>query len=846
VRPIQFTLSLFLSIHLAFGALITSTNAQQSPSVIAPAAVAIVIEAGFNAYAKSSAWMPLRISLDNTGDALEGKLQLISEKTTDIFERFEQPVSLAKGARREVTMYVPASASTFEVKLIVNGQAIASATPTVRQLGETDRLIVVVSDPADAFNFLGDARVPYGGRTVITQMQAAQLPDRTAAFDSADVLVFNNVDTGALNNQQRAAIRAWVVAGGYLLFNGGTGAALSLAGFGDTAPARPSTNLIGGSPRAFRQFMAPAALGELPDDLVLNVPSVLLQLNPNAKTVIGAAETPLVARLELGRGQIDQLAFDATLAPMRDWPGRAPLFAALIGGRVDLPESVGALREDSLPAQTASALPAAALPSVLLVGGFLLLYVLVIGPLNYIVLRKINRLSWAWFTIPAVVVAFTLAGVLTGFRLRGNAPQVHRLNVVMGDARSPDARTFSLLGLFAPRRTQVDLEVERDLAELVTDPRTPRVLMGDAAFTAGEPGTMNNLAIGGSDVRAVYARGEGEIPPLVADLKLLLVQSHTVSATFYPTLRGTLRNPSSATLKDCTLYVGKDYQALGDIAAGGTRDASVTMYLGEPQPAMNLRNARLGRDRYYRGPYYYRGTRSARASTPPGTTSLPSPGSTAPPFDLAGEPTTSGLVNWRDFPRGDNLTQEAGHGLVYAVLGDERIGVGAYVACWAETETASARVAGAEYTDRSLLLWRVPVQSVLAEKGMQLPPDVFSWSLFASGTSANFGLSLEAGEHIIDLTPWLDIRPSSSAISLTLETAFDGTASSALKRTEIEIFDYRALKFVPLTDDADSLSGSDIFAGPYLSPAGDIRLKFILQDDTVTLSDIGVRVMVIE
>jgi hypothetical protein len=228
---------------------------------------------------------------------------------------------------------------------------------------------------------------------------------------------------------------------------------------------------------------------------------------------------------------------------------------------------------------------------------------------------------------------------------------------------------------------------------------------------------------------------------------------------------------------------------------------------------------------------------------------LPSPGSTAPPFDLAGEPTTSGLVNWRDFPRGDNLTQEAGHGLVYAVLGDERIGVGAYVACWAEAETASARVAGAEYTDRSLLLWRVPVQSVLAQKGMELPPDVFSWSLFASGTSANFGdqgLALEVGEHIIDLTPWLDIRPSSNAISLTLETAFDGTASSALKRTAIEIFDYRAQKFVSLTDDASTLTGRDVFAGPFLSPAGDIRLKFILQDDTVTLSDIGVRVLVME
>jgi hypothetical protein len=863
VRRISTSLTSLLralpTIILTLGLL--AAPAVAAPAVAAPASaskpaqtassVTLIIEAGFNAYAKTSTWMPMRISLKNTGEAFEGTLVLVSEKTTEVFERFEQPVALAKGAKRDVTMYVPASASTFEVKLFVNDQVITTATPTVRQLAETDRLIVAISNPADAFNFLGDTRVPFGGRTVVAQMQAQHLPDRTAALDSVDVLLFNNVDSGALSLPQRAAIRAWVLAGGYLLFNGGSGAALSLQGFAAVVPAQPGTTLIGGSPNAFQQFMAPAALGEMPDALVLNIPSVQLQLNPNAKTVIGAPETPLVARLELGQGLIDQLAFDATLAPMRDWPGRTPLFAALFGGRVDLPSTIGAIREDALPAQTASALPAAALPSVLLVGGFLLLYVLVIGPINYIVLRRFNRLSWAWVTIPAVVVAFTLAGVLTGFRLRGNAPQIHRLNLMMGDARSSDGRSFALLGLFAPRRTEVNLEIDRDLAELVSDIRTPRTLVEGASFRVGEPGTLSNLTIGGSDVLAAYSRGESDMPPIEAKLALEFAASSSPSP--YPTIRGTLRNPSSTLLKDCTLLAGKDYQALGNIEPGGTRDAIVTLFLGKPQPAMNLRSARLGRDRYYRGPYYYRGTRASRASAPISTGTATSPGTTAPPFDLVGEPVTNGLVNWREFPRNDNLTQEAEHGLVFSVLGDERIGAGVYVACWVEGVadgiSASARVPGAEYTDRTLLLWRVPVQSALAEKGALLTPDVFAWSLFASGTSANFsdqGLALEAGEHLIDFSPWLDVRPSGNAISLTLTTAFENTPSSALKRTSIQIFDWDAKKFMPLADDADVLTGIDDFSGAFLSPSGNIRLKFIVQDDTVTLSDITVRAVLLE
>ena len=801
--------------------------------------ISLVVEGGFNSYTKSNAWLPLRITVENTGDAFEGELVVTNDKTADAPERFAQPISLAKGARRQVTMYVPASASSFEIQLVVGGQVITSATPLIRQLADNDRLIVVVSDPPDAFNFLGDLGVPYGGRSLIALMQAAQLPDRTAAFDSVDVLVFNNVDTSALTPAQHDAIRAWIVAGGMLLLNGGPGAGLTLSGFADIAPARPGQGLIGGTPLAFRQFIAPSVLGAMPDDLILNVPSVQLQLNPNAKTLISAKETPLIARREFGRGRVDQLAFDATLAPMRDWVGRGQVFATLIGGRVDLPSAVGALREDSLPGQTASALPAAALPSVLLVGGFLILYVLMIGPLNYLILRRFRRLSWAWITIPSIVLAFTLAGVLTGFRLRGNASQLHRLNLVMGDARLPEARSFSLLGLFAPRRTEVDVEMGQDLAEQVADVRTPRSISSEAWFSTGDPSVMHNLAIGGADVRPLYARGETSLPTIQADLRFVPPKG----PSGYGTLQGKLSNPSDVPLKECTLFAGHDYQVLGDLPARGSLDANVTLFLGKPQPAMNLRNARLGRDRYYRGPYYYRSLRSGRASAPPSTNTSSSSNST-PPFDLQGDLTTSGMVNWKDFGR-NSLTQEAEHGLVFSTLGDERIGVGAYVSCWTDAPTSSIIVSHAEYTDRSVLIWQVPVQGGLAEADMWLPPDIFAWDIVASSSSVGFideGLALEAGQHIIDISPWMDLRAANSVISLTLETNFESTPMGALQDAALYAFDWRAQQYVPLAQSLRELMNTEVFSGAFLSPAGSIRLRLDVKGEMVTMSDLVPRV----
>ena len=843
-----FRIFLTLLLFTALTTAIVAATAQANTPAIAPGqsggTITMVIEGGFNSYTKSSAWLPLRITLENAGEPLEGELVLVNEKTAESLERYAQPVTLAKAARRQVTMYVPASASSYEVRLMVAGQVVATATPLIRQLADNDRLIVVVSDPPDAFNFLGDLSVPYGGRTLIALMQPAQLPDRTAAFDSADVLVFNNVDTSTLSQAQRNAIKGWIVAGGSVLLNGGPGAGLTLSGFTDIAPARPSQGLIGGSPLAFRQFIAPSMLGPMPDDLILNVPSVVLELNPHAKTLISAKETALIARREFGRGRVDQLAFDATLAPMRDWPGRSAVFGALIGGRVDLPSAIGALREDALPGQTASALPAAALPSILLVGGFLMLYVLVIGPFNYLILRRFRRLSWAWITIPSIVIAFTLAGVLTGFRLRGNAAQLHRLNLVMGDSRMAEARSFTLLGLFAPRRAEVDVDMGHSLAEQVADVRTPRSISGDAWFSVGDPSVMHNLLIGGSDVRSLYARSEASLPPIETNLTFV----PPVDDTRYGELRGTVRNLSNVALKECTLFSGRDYQVFGDLPAQATVNASVSFFLGKPQPAMNLRNARLGRDRYYRGPYYYRSLRSGRSSTPPSSSTTGSSTTSAPPFDLRGDPTTSGLVNWKDFAR-NSLAQEAEHGLVFATVGDERIGTGAYVSCWTDSVTNDISVQNAEYTDRSVLIWQVPVQGALAGKDTWLPPDIFTWDLVASSTSAGFideGLSLEAGQHIIDISPWFDLRTTSSAISLTLGTAFEGTSNTALQNAVLYAFDWREQKYVALTETLRELADTDRFGGAYLSPAGSIRLRIDVNGDAVTLSDLVPQVQVLE
>ena len=47
------------------------------------------------------------------------------------------------------------------------------------------------------------------------------------------------------------------------------------------------------------------------------------------------------------------------------------------------------------------------LPDVLPIIGFLLIYIALMGPLNYVILNRLNRREWAWVTIPLLIAVFS-------------------------------------------------------------------------------------------------------------------------------------------------------------------------------------------------------------------------------------------------------------------------------------------------------------------------------------------------------------------------------------------------------------------------------------------------------
>ncbi len=811
--------------------------AQATPAEQANIRVTMTVDAGFNSYFKENAWIPLRITLVNAGDPIEGNV-VLRDKRFIIVQRFMQSVSLGRGARRTVTLFAPAQTDTFDVQLVSGEAVIASVTPLMRQLGPGDRLALIAGDPPDAFNFIGDVRSANGSTTALALLRLDQFPDHTAALDAADVIVLSGVDTTQLTQAQRDAISEWVAGGGHLILAGGPNAQVTFGGFADVLPSRAGVALVNTNAESLGTLASPASLVRLSPVPTQTIAVSRLQVDaPGARALAGSPETPLIVRRDLGRGMIDQLAFDPSLAPLRDWDGRAALFTALFNGRTGKANDIGA-ETDAEDAQfAASALEAAAPPSAFVVAGFFALYVLVIGPLNFLILRHLKRQAWAWLSIPAIVMVFTLLGVLTGFRLRGNNPQVHRLSVTLGDAAGGSARTYGIFGLFSPRRANVDFAVNRALPQVMSELPAPEQSQFSVDVDFGDPTRIEQMPLTNTDVRTIYARAGGSLQPLVANLSYMPGSTNNDA-----TIAGNVRNNSPHSLKNCVLMAGKDYQAIGDLPAdGGNKDVRLTLATNYPQSLIGLRSINGTRDRMF-GYRSYSGSRMA-----PSSSSSPSSGTaTEFPFEQNGAPISDAMVNWQDFSD-ERVRQDAYFGLISTVFGSETAGAGAFIGCWESRDATGAQINGADYTDRAARIWRVPVKRHVTAEGESLPPDVFMWNVIASSSTSELsdnGLLFEPGEHIISLTPWFDLRTSAITSTIALNLSFNINASSlqGLRDTAVRLYNWRTQTYDPVIQHADDSATQNAITGAYVSPSGQINLKLSVNSESITLNGIAPRI----
>jgi hypothetical protein len=509
-------------------------------------------------HVRTGSWFSVAVDLENAGPTVTGELRISGG--VDSRTRFGTPVELATGSRKQYLLYAqpPTFGGAMTVQLVSGDTVVAEAKVAIALHDQLQLVVGVVSEnPAKVVGELDLLPSQNGTPPTIVPLSAGDLPERVQAWSVLDRLIWQDTDASALTPGQLAALRTWISGGGRLVIVGGTAGADVLTGFpDDLLPYRP-TGTLDIDPAVLRSLLGTIPAGATP---VTAYAGELIA----GRVLATSGDRVVAADRRVGAGSVTLLGFD----PTTSWIAAGdtidtPLWRGLLPARSG---GIVSLTDDSMIVQAVTNLPSLALPPI---GGLLVLlfgYILLVGPVNYLVLRRLDRREWAWVTVPALIAVFTVGSFGIGALLRGSEVIVHEVAIVRGAPGTDQATVQSYLGIFSPSRATFQVRIPGDA--LIAAPMNGDIFgTGTTAaldILQGDPSRIRDLAVGFGSLRTVRAEATATGP--IVESVLRLEDGRII---------GTVTNRSDRTLVAPAVVLGSSAVQLPDLGPGATVDVNL-------------------------------------------------------------------------------------------------------------------------------------------------------------------------------------------------------------------------------------------------------------------------------
>jgi hypothetical protein len=218
-------------------------------------------------------------------------------------------------------------------------------------------------------------------------------------------------------------------------------------------------------------------------------------------------------------------------------------------------------------------LPTLALPPISGLLALLVAYIVLIGPVNYLILKRLDRREWAWVTMPILIVVFAAGAYTYGAALRGSEVIVNEIAIVRGAPGATEGAAQAYLGVFSPSRSTYQLSVPGG-ALLSTSLNGD--IFGGVGTTSildvlqGDPARVRNLSVGFGSLRTIRAETAVAVPLVEADLRLEAGR-----------LKGTIKNASEQRLERPAVVLGQTVAVLKDLEPGAEATVDVPVQFGQ-------------------------------------------------------------------------------------------------------------------------------------------------------------------------------------------------------------------------------------------------------------------------
>lgn len=342
--------------------------------------------------------------------------------------------------------------------------------------------------------------------------------------------------------------------------------------------------------------------------------AVALQSNP-AVTVecweqqLGGDRVPLILRFPYGLGFITVIGFDVKEQFLSEWAGRNDFWKQVVLRNAPrVPEGVNfndkfgggnpyAFKD--LTTELYGQLDKFDTPTISFgwVVLFIFLYILVVGPVDYLILKLLfKRLELTWLTFPAVVITISLLAYFTAYAIKGQDLKVNKVDLIDIDLRTAlkedgtptAARAYGTtwFSILSPRIQNYTIGLEPSLylwqgQEPPAEPIQPTLswlgrpegggmgasgrgrstsLFSRTYSYAPNATGLRDVPIPVWTIKSFHAAWEVPFAKLPFEVKLFHGPNRT--------LTGTVKNNLSVHLKECGLIYREQYHGLPDLPPG--------------------------------------------------------------------------------------------------------------------------------------------------------------------------------------------------------------------------------------------------------------------------------------
>ena len=540
---------------------------------------------------------PVTVRIANGSTEIEGEVQVKVNLSFDPFHPhyvlYAYPIQMPPNGAKEITFDVvlPSIISDMQIFLMdAKGNTLSSLQLGLTAVSEESVLAGVFSDAFDHLSYLRliELHDAFSGTSEklggsLLPLHQSKMPNSLDTLNLYNLIFINDYDTTQLSAEQVSLLNAWVQAGGTLVL--GTGQhfdkvmrgldALGLEATSSGTRALSVLNLYGTKEWAL-------------DGETYTAATLTMNGTPQA---YGDDGMPVILEQKSGKGAILICGFDLGLSPIPEYIAFSTALSSIISACITQNGQTAHLQEnayglvDSLPNMSGN--------TISLVFVFIVIYLVFLGPVLYLLLKKKDRRDAGWFIIPIVAVTCTLVVYLLSLNTMYKKPFLNSFTIMQLNQNNNVADATQYLGMYSPRKGDVTVQFDA-LIPL-------RGIADNFSHLYGSPYSMANsnnykLILGDKPGATFYGRAQWELNELRSQRTITLPGGLDAQITCLSNpddqlrgqisalvLEGTVTNNTGMALEDVTvLYSGIGYYALGDLAPGESRALHEDMRFNDP------------------------------------------------------------------------------------------------------------------------------------------------------------------------------------------------------------------------------------------------------------------------